>query len=472
MSRHKAKIPIYVDRYDDLQWITRDHTAYLSQDAGGAWLRFCGENGGQVWGQPGHIIGGVCGPAWAVPAGAVSNDPIRSQHDLDRSITGLRRFSSNRKTWTAGSAALSFVQHHEGAHWGSGLDVPSPTLAALADSIHGGPCEWRRRVYQMPLIYIDQRNAYLRAMEAGVPDWQWRQHDPRDWEGYVMHWDDPWCTVSDVTIDLPAELAPRRTGLVGPICYETGRQRLILRGPILRLAIANGAEVIEYHGGMHAKRHHWRHAVRAWRHMLSPDAPKLARGASKAMYSRIWGKYASCDRMSGRVYPQRGDISGDNLITIERDDTGRAWYVAWDSDPDPACYRPDIAGEITAWAHARTLDLAYRCERAGLPVALTHVDAVCIVAEDADRLYHPEHWAVKARGVGSVLGHGRYYIDDPERGPVMGRMGLGPEDGWIWASPMATDQIRHSVRSWTGDTSAPRDGTGQRSYQSAPYPWS
>lgn len=185
------------------------------------------------------------------------------------------------------------------------------------------------------------------------------------------------------------------------------------------------------------------------------------------MYARAWGKYAAKDRKRGRIILPH-EVRGHDVST-HTDDEGREHLIAWEpADDAPTCYRPDIAGEIVSRCAADTLRLAHRIEREGFTVAFLHVDAVCVVS---DAYTPPEGWAIKGRGIGSVLGPGRYCIDDPDRGYVVGRLGLGPNDPWEWLDPNDPTGPHIWARKWIGDRSTPRDATGATCHRSGDYPW-
>jgi hypothetical protein len=352
-------------------------------------------------------------------------------------------------------------------------DVP-----VFADSVHAGPIEWRYRVDDRELTYLDQESAYLAALEAGVPGVYWRW-----WSGDELHPDqveeladpDPEvCAVLDATWWLPAPCLPRRLRPWGPTVYEVGVLRTTVRTPLVRLALQLGGQVLKVHGLGTSRRLPLQRFCAEVRH-LQKHEPDVA----KALYQRLWGKLLQRRRTKGIVLeapPTSEEDAEGRRISIELDDQAQPHAVEWmgldDDRIPPVGYRPDLAGEVVAHAHARTLAMAHELEAQGRRVPLLHVDAVVVEGPVTDP---PDGWAVKAHGRGSVYGHGRYQIQDPDRGYLVGRMGLHDGEPLEHAHPDQDEQRCHSRRRWLDEwTSVPwtcDEADRKESHRSGPYPW-
>lgn len=427
--------------------------------------------GGSVFGSPHHIRGGqVEGVGLVLPVGSLAND---TEIDADR-IVGVmqqyRRMTGQPTVCSAGSAALAMLRLTHPEHCGTLLE---PWHAVMRDSVHAGPVEWRHRIHREHLAYLDQTSAYLRALEAGIPSRAWEIGPP----GERLEDQDPTthCVVADVTLTMGEPRAPRRATPWGPTIMEEGEVRTTLRTPSLIAALEDerAGSIVQVHGWARSPRVHLPRLVRRVRDMLyqaNRDGDETLMQAAKGIYQRLWGKLLSSERWTGTV--ERGPIGPDGAIrSLE---AGRAGSVRfrWSMegrDPDVP-YRPDIAGEIVSYCHAETVRMAATLERHGHRVALLHVDAVIIAGVNVTGT--PDGWALKGQGIGSVYGHGRYTINDPDKGVVQGRMGIPDGQMMEFSQPADPGEAQCSSRRWLPDgTSVPWVAYGWQQHRSGDYPW-
>lgn len=451
---------------------------------GGRVLRYCtpegvpqlvtavAERGGYLWGAPGRVSGatvkgiGVVYPIDAIARELHGEDPTAGA--IGQAVLALRQVSGNHKAGTGGAAALAAIIRDEGRD--QVRSTPEVWRPVMVDSTHAGPVEWRSRVRLEgghTLTYLDQVSAYLWALERGVPDSDhgWSRVDAR---GMMRALEDPesWCLVATVEVEAKEPYIPLKRALWGPVTMPIGRYITTVRGPILRAAVDGGAaKMTRFGGAAVCPRRRWDRLTETLRSLLEHEP-----WATKIVYQRIWGRLLSQGGLSGFVRPAVTEAEPDAAVTsVELGERGEPVTVTWRQNViRDYGHRPDVAGEITAHAYARTAGLALQYERGGVDVPLLHVDAV-VTRSRVQAV--PPGWSVKGQGHGAVYGHGRYAIDHGDGTWKVGRMGLAEGEPLRHADPDEWSEASCSSRDWDGDSSTPIVCDGDRQHESGCYPW-
>lgn len=477
MSRRGRMPPAFLVRdYETLFYalkLTREKerlSVYVTDDGMSVGVWWASQNGYKMLGGPGNLRGWIDPElGYVCHVDSLSNDDIEHIQDATRTLAAIRRHI-HPKAMTAGSAVVKLFEEREGrsslnGEWIRGEDGLE---AVMLDSIHAGPSEWRRALNCEEVVYLDQVGAHMQSIWQGLPTTDWRRIKDQAQMNTVLskEWSArSYCTVVDATWDLGAACLPRKVGPFGPVVYETGRVRTTVRGPLAINAIIQGNSVVTFHGGYYTERRIPQYFCRHLQNLIE-NGGVMGKRAAKAAYQRLHGKLMAKSFTTGRVT----DESGYRSRSVEVDHLGNRHVVSWfeeSSDSDYQHFRPDIAGEIVASTHARTLALAAKWPSA----SLLHVDAVLGLREDAPNVDDLRgRWSKKGQGWGSVYGHGRYIIKDPETGEEWcGRMGMAEGEEYRMSSPR--DELNISARIWNGMESKPYNATGAQQWQSAMYPW-
>jgi hypothetical protein len=372
-------------------------------------------DGSQLYGKPGDVRGARVPGVGSVGSVRGVADGIETEDEL-REVRAVLAEWCERAPRTAGEAAARLLAIRLPAldRWTHRIEALSSVFEA---AIHAGPIECRDRILGKAGVYLDQRAAHLAAMEVGLPRGDWRQIMPSSGALRAALADPGVCVVADLEMISTEPRIPVRE-IVGTR-HPIGHVRATVPGPIAAGALsAPGSEIVEVHRLLVCTRERWARYTEPLRREIERGGAR--KKAAKAVYQRTWGKMIAGVSLVGTVAPAVDvfEPDPDTFYSHEVREGGAEVMIQWKRGRYPATwYRPDLAAEIAGFTGSRTLDLAARAQRDGVPVALLHVDAVLgapALAAHAD----PAAWSIKAEGMTWAWSPGRYSC-----GGVHGRMG-------------------------------------------------